>query len=148
VKELIRNRIGDLRQKMQEEGLDAYIISGTDPHMSEYLPEHGQTRAFISGFTGSAGTIIVRLDQAALWTDSRYFLQAEEQLSGTNIELVKMRTPGHPEPAQWLKMSLRKGAVVGTDEWCISINQFEAMQKSLAEAGIMLKETGDLLNTN
>jgi len=146
VKELIRNRIGDLRQKMQEEGLDAYIISGTDPHMSEYLPEHGQTRAFISGFTGSAGMVIVSLDQAALWTDSRYFLQAEEQLAGTNIELVKMRTAGHPEPAEWLKLNLRKGAVVGTDEWCISINQFEAMQKSLAEAGIMLKETGDLLN--
>jgi len=146
VKELIRNRIGDLRQKMQEEGLDTYIISGTDPHMSEYLPEHGQTRAFISGFTGSAGMVIVSFDQAALWTDSRYFLQAEEQLAGTNIELVKMRTPGHPEPAQWLNLNLRKGAVVGTDEWCISINQFEAMQKSLAEAGIMLKETGDLLN--
>jgi len=146
VKELIRNRIGDLRQKMQEEGLDAYIISGTDPHMSEYLPEHGQTRAFISGFTGSAGMVIVSLDQAALWTDSRYFLQAEEQLAGTNIELVKMRTAGHPEPAEWLKLNLGKGAVVGTDEWCISINQFEAMQKSLAEAGIMLKETGDLLD--
>ena len=146
MKELIRNRIGDLRLKMQEEGLDAYIIFGTDPHLSEYLPEHGQTRSFISGFTGSAGMVIVSLDQAALWTDSRYFLQAEEQLSGTNIELVKMRTPGHPEPAQWLKMNLRKGAIAGTDEWCISMNQFGAMQTSLAEAGIILKETGDLLD--
>jgi Xaa-Pro aminopeptidase len=146
VKELIRNRIGNLRLKMQEEGLDAYIIFGTDPHLSEYLPEHGQTRSFISGFTGSAGMVIVSLDKAALWTDSRYFLQAEEQLAGTRIELVKMRTPGHPEPAQWLKMNLGKGAVAGTDEWCISMNQFGSMQTSLAEAGIILKETGDLLD--
>ena len=147
MKELIRNRIGDLRLKMQEKGLDAYIIFGTDPHMSEYLPEHWQTRSFISGFTGSAGTIIVSLDKAALWTDSRYFLQAEEQLAETGMELVKMRTPDHPEPAQWLKMNLRKGAVAGTDEWCISMNQFGSMRQSLAESGIVLKQTGDLLDT-
>ena len=146
MKELIRNRISDLRLKMQGKGLDAYIIFGTDPHMSEYLPEHWQTRSFISGFTGSAGMVIVSLEKAALWTDSRYFLQAEEQLAETGIELVKMRTPGHPEPAQWLKMNLQKGAIVGTDEWCISINQFGLMQKSLIESEIILKESGDLLN--
>jgi Xaa-Pro aminopeptidase len=131
---------------MQEEGLDAYVIFGTDPHMSEYLPEHWQTRSFITGFTGSAGMVIVSREKTALWTDSRYFLQAEEQIAGTGFELVKMRTPGHPEPAQWLKMNLQNGAVAGTDEWCISINQFGAMQKSLAESGIILKETGDLLD--
>lgn len=146
MKELIRNRINHLRKKMQEKGLDAYLIFGTDPHMSEYMPEHWQTRSFISGFTGSAGMVVVCRDKAALWTDSRYFLQAEGQLAGTGIELVKMRTPGHPEPSQWLKMNLRKGSVAGTDAWCISINQFGSMQTSLAEAGIILKETGDLLN--
>ena len=146
MKELIRNRISNLRAKMQEEGLDAYIIFGTDPHMSEYLPEHWQTRSFIAGFTGSAGMVIVSRDKAALWTDSRYFLQAEEQLDGTGIDLVKMRTVGHPEPAQWLKINLKKGAVAGTDAWSVSINQFAQMQKSLAESGIILKETGDLLD--
>ena len=146
VKELIRNRITSLREKMQVKELDAYLIFGTDPHMSEYLPEHWQTRSFISGFTGSAGMVIVSGVKAALWTDSRYFLQAEEQLAGTGMELVKMRTPGHPEPAQWLKMNLEKGAVAGTDEWCISVNQFGTMQKSLSESGIILKETGDLLD--
>lgn len=146
MKELIRNRISNLRTKMQEEGLDAYVIFGTDPHMSEYLPEHWQTRSFIAGFTGSAGMVIVSREKTALWTDSRYFLQAEEQIAGTGFELVKMRTPGHPEPAQWLKMNLQNGAVAGTDEWCISINQFGAMQRSLAESGIILKETGDLLD--
>ncbi len=146
MKELIRNRISDLRLKMQEKGLDALIIFGTDPHMSEYLPEHWQTRSFISGFTGSAGMVIVSLDKAVLWTDSRYFLQAEEQLAETGIELVKMRTPGHPEPAKWLKMNLEKGEIAGTDEWCISVNQFNSMQNSLHQAGIILKESGDLLN--
>lgn len=129
---------------MKEFGLDAYVIFGTDPHMSEYLPQRWQTRAFISGFTGSAGMVVISGDKAALWTDSRYFLQAEEQLSGTGIDLVKMRTPGHPEPDQWLKSNLGKGAVVGTDEWCVSVNQYVAMKNSLAGAGIELKEAGDL----
>ena len=130
---------------MQEKSLDAYIIFGTDPHISEYLPGHWQTRSFISGFTGSAGMVIISLKKAALWTDSRYFLQAEGELSGTGIELVKMRTSGHPEPAQWLKMNLKRGATVGTDEWCISVNQFSSIQSNLNSSGIVLKESGDLL---
>jgi len=146
VKELIKKRISDLRSKMQEKSLDAYIIYGTDPHLSEYLPKHWQTRPFISGFTGSAGMVIISAEKAALWTDSRYFLQAEDQLSGIGIELVKMRTVGHPEPAEWLKLNLEKGANVGTDEWCISINQFSQMQNSLKKSGINLLESGDLLN--
>jgi len=146
VKELIRNRISNLRKAMQEKGLNAYMIFGTDPHISEYLPARWQTRSFISGFTGSAGMVIITLDQAALWTDSRYFLQAEEQILGTGIELVKMRTPGFPEPDQWLKANLEKGDVVGTDEWNVSVNQFAAMQKSLNEAGISFAEAGDLLD--
>ena len=146
MKELIRNRISLLRAKMQEKGLSAYVIFGTDPHMSEYLPEHWQTRAYIAGFTGSAGMVVVSLNKAALWTDSRYFLQAEEQLAGTGIDLVKMRTPGHPEPDQWIKNNLQKGDVAGIDEWSVSISQFAAMQNSLAASGITLKETGDLLD--
>lgn len=146
MKEIIRNRISDLRVQMQKKGLDAYIIFGTDPHMSEYLPARWQTRSFISGFTGSAGMVVVSRDKAALWTDSRYFLQAEEQLAGTGIDLVKMRTPGHPEPDQWLKASLAKGAVVGTDEWCVSVNQYAAMKNSLVNAEIEFREAGDLLD--
>lgn len=146
MKEIIRNRLSDLRSQMKKLGLDAYVIFGTDPHMSEYLPPRWQTRAFISGFTGSAGMVVVSRDKAALWTDSRYFLQAEEQLSGTGIDLVKMRTPGHPEPDQWLKANLGKGAVVGTDEWCVSVNQYAAMKNSLVNAGIEFREAGDLLD--
>lgn len=146
MKEIIRKRISDLRSKMQELSLDATIIYGTDPHLSEYLPAHWQTRPFISGFTGSAGMVIISNEKAALWTDSRYFLQAEEELSGTGIELVKMRTPGYPEPAEWLKINLKANAKVGTDESCISVNQFRTIQNSLNQSGIILKESGDLLN--
>lgn len=146
MKELIKKRISGLRSIMQKKGLDASIIYGTDPHLSEYLPAHWQTRPFISGFTGSAGMVIISNEKAALWIDSRYFLQAEEQLSGTDIELVKLRIPGQPDPAEWLKLHLKSGANVGTDEWCISVNQFGQMQNSLSKSGINLKEAGDILN--
>ncbi len=146
MKELIKKRIGNLQAIMRQNGLDAYVVFGTDPHLSEYLPAHGQTRPFISGFTGSAGTIIVSLGKTALWTDSRYFLQAENELSGTGIELVKLRVPGFPEPAEWLKMNLKEGAKVGTDEGCVSANQFKTLRNNLAQSGIQLVESGDLLD--
>jgi Xaa-Pro aminopeptidase len=144
VKELIKERISALRSEMQAAGIDAYLVYGTDPHLSEYLPAHWQTRPFISGFTGSAGMVIVSNRKAALWTDSRYFLQAEEELSGTGIELVKMRTPGYPDPAEWLKLNLKAGEQAGTDESCISVSQFHSMQNTLGQSGIILKESGDL----
>jgi len=146
VKELIKERISALRSKMQDAGIEAYLIYGTDPHLSEYVPEHWLTRLFISGFTGSAGMVIISSEKAALWTDSRYFLQAEEQIQGSGIELVKMRTPGYPEPAEWLKINLKAGVQVGTDESCISANQYRSMLQMLDQSGIILKESGDLLN--
>jgi len=146
VKELIKERISALRSEMQSAGIDAYIIYGTDPHLSEYLPDHWQTRSFISGFNGSAGMVIITNEKAALWTDSRYFLQADAELSGTEIELVKMRTPGYPDPAEWLKTNLKAGEQAGTDESCISVSQFRNLQSSLNKSGIILKESGDLLD--
>lgn len=146
MKERIKKRIGDLRGEMKAQKIDACIIYGTDPHLSEYIPSHWQTRPYISGFTGSAGVVVVTARKAALWTDSRYFLQAEDELSGSGIELVKMRTPGHPEPDEWLRSNLSEGAVVGTDEACISVNQFKVMQINLARKSILLKGSGDLLN--
>ncbi len=80
---MINERISELRKVMAEEGLDAYIISGSDPHQSEYTAERWTTRRWISGFTGSAGLVVVTADKAGLWTDSRYFLQAESELQGS-----------------------------------------------------------------
>ncbi|MBL7967565.1 MAG: aminopeptidase P family protein [Prolixibacteraceae bacterium] len=146
MKELIKDRIVALRTQMRHAGIDAYIIYGTDPHLSEYVPAHWQTRPFISGFTGSAGMVIVTLHKAALWTDSRYFLQAENQLDQTGIDLIKLRTPGYPDPVKWLRHNLAQNATVGTDEWCVSANQFRDLKNALDQSGIHLVESGDLLN--
>jgi len=126
--------------------VQAYYISGTDPHQSEYMPDHWLNRPFISGFTGSAGIFVVTLGKAALWTDSRYFIQAAEELRGTGIELMKQRMPETPEPAQWLAGSLEKGDVVGTDYACLSVAQFNQLKDGLTDHGLSVKDTGDLLN--
>ena len=141
----IKERIKKLRKEMQKAGIEAYYISGTDPHQSEYLPEHWQTRAFISGFTGSAGFVIVTLEQAALWTDSRYFLQASDQLKDTGISLMKMRIEGTPSPDEWLSSVLPAGSLVGTDAKCMSSSQYENLKSSLKKKKLILKDQGDLL---
>ncbi len=143
--ETIQNRIKGLRDEMKKAGVQAWYISGTDPHQSEYMPEHWQARSFISGFTGSAGLVVVTLDCTALWTDSRYFLQAGEQLAGTGIQLMKQRMPETPEPAVWLGSQLDAGAKVGTDLSCLSVAQSKKLQADLATAGLSLCDTGDLL---
>lgn len=90
----ITTRIAALRQFMHNHQLAAFIVPSTDPHSGEYVPEHWEARKWISGFTGSAGTAVITMEQGGLWTDSRYFLQAAEQLAGTGITLFKERIPG------------------------------------------------------
>ena len=111
VKEIIRG----LRQSMQNEQVHACIIPSTDPHISEYTPDWWKIRAWVSGFTGSAGTVVVTRDKAGLWTDSRYFLQAEEQLKGSGIDLYKMGLPGTPTLSDWIAAELSAGDCVGID---------------------------------
>ena len=89
----IKSRLAALRAEMEARQLSAFIVPSTDPHSGEYVPEHWETRKWISGFTGSAGTAVITLENAGLWTDSRYFIQAEEQLAGTGIRLFKERLP-------------------------------------------------------
>jgi Xaa-Pro aminopeptidase len=110
---MINHRIQQLREAMQAVNIQACIIPTTDPHIGEYTPAHWETRRWISGFTGSAGTVLVTMDKAGLWTDSRYFLQAEEQLQGTGIELFKMGLPDTLSPEGWLSMELSPGDTVG-----------------------------------
>lgn len=100
---------------MQAAHIQACIIPTTDPHISEYTPEHWKTREWISGFTGSAGTVVVTSDKAGLWTDSRYFLQAEEQLQGSGIELFKMGLPDTPTSETWLGQELSAGDIIGLE---------------------------------
>ena len=98
----IETRLQQLREEMRREHLSAFIFPSADPHMSEYVPERWEGRKWISGFDGSAGTAVVTLHGAALWTDSRYFLAAEEQLDGTEFTLMRERVEGTPSIAEWI----------------------------------------------
>ena len=113
----VNERLSALREVMQREHLAAFIFPSTDPHNGEYVPDHWKGREWISGFNGSAGTAVVTMDSAALWTDSRYFLAAEEQLKGTEFQLMKLKIPGTPTIPQWLGEQLRgaSSTEVGVD---------------------------------
>ena len=134
----IRNRLTALRQKMKTHQLSAFIIPSTDPHSGEYVPEHWETRKWISGFTGSAGTVVITLEDAGLWTDSRYFIQAEEQLEGTGIRLFKDRLPETPSISEWLGNVLKKGEKVGIDGWVNSHHEAQSLQNELSKNGLSL----------
>ena len=99
----VSQRIAKLRELMNREGVEAYLVPSTDPHHSEYLPECWKRRQFISGFTGSAGDVVITLEKGGLWTDGRYFLQAEEQLEGSGVDLFKMGMPDVPKKEEWVK---------------------------------------------
>ena len=145
---VIITRIEELRTVMKREGIDAFVFPSTDPHNGEYVPEHWKGREFISGFNGSAGTAVVTMDDAALWTDSRYFLQAEEQLAGTGFRLMKLKIEGTPTISQWLgrKLAANGGTVVGIDGMVNSIGTVEALADELrAEGGITLRTNFDPL---
>lgn len=143
MKESITERIGRLRQCLREQSLSAFIIPSTDPHSGEYVPDHWKTREWVSGFTGSAGTAVITLEDAALWTDSRYFLQAADQLDGTGIRLMKDRLPDTPSIPEWLGQSLSPGAMVGVDGWVNTIGETQALREALAREGLTLRTDYD-----
>ncbi len=140
----IQQRLASLRAEMQKLNLDAWYISGTDPHSSEYLPSKWQTRAFISGFTGSFGMVIVTKTDAGLWTDTRYFLQAAEQIEGTGFTMHKLRVPGAISPENWLAANLVKGSRVGIDARTMSVEGYRNLHGKLQEKEIELVNTPDL----
>ena len=135
----IKNRLGALRKQMQAHQLSAFIVPSTDPHSGEYVPEHWESRKWISGFTGSAGTAVITLEDAGLWTDSRYFIQAEEQLAGTGIRLFKDRLPETPSITEWLGSILKKGDKVGIDGWVNSHQEASGIQQELKTYGVELE---------
>lgn len=146
INETIAQRVAALRQVMREEHLSAVIIPSTDPHNGEYIPARWESRKWISGFDGSAGTAVVTLNSAALWTDSRYFLAAEEQLQGTEYVLMKERMSGTPTIPQWLGRELadEKSPEVALDGMCNSAATVEALVSELrAEGGITLRTNFD-----
>ena len=146
----IEQRLDDLRQLMRREHLGAFIFPSTDPHSGEYVPEHWKGREWISGFNGSAGTAVVTLDDAAVWTDSRYFIAAEEQLEGTGFKLMKGGLPQTPSVAEWLADKLRHtdNTEVGLDGMVNTLSEVNALKAELRKlGGLTLRTNLDPLKT-
>ena len=142
----INQRLTDLREVMKREHLSAFIFPSTDPHQGEYVPDHWKGREFISGFDGSAGTAVVTMTSAALWTDSRYFLAAEEQLRGTEFQLMKLKIEGTPTIAEWIGRECGPGAEVGVDGLVCSASFVKELIADLRkQGGITLRTNLDPL---
>lgn len=149
MKEYIAQRLEALREVMRREKLDAFIFPSTDPHNSEYVPDRWKGREWISGFNGSAGTAVVTMHSAALWTDSRYFIAAADQLSGTEFQLMKLKIEGTPTISEWLGSELREvsSAQVGVDGMCNSAANVEVLVSDLRrEGGITVRTNLDPLD--
>ena len=142
----IPERIAALREAMKQHKIDAYIIPTSDPHMSEYPADCWKYREWISGFTGSAGTVIITADKAGLWTDSRYFLQASTQLEGTGIEVFKMMLPETPTIPEFLTHELKEGQTVGLNGETYSLADARSLEKALAEKEIKLNTNASLID--
>lgn len=137
MKQTINERIENLREWMRANGFSTFVFPSSDPHNSEYVADHWKSREWISGFTGSAGTAVVTLDHAALWTDSRYFIAAAEQLAGTEYRLMKLRVAGTPTVCEWLadELAAYEKPVVGLDGNVNSFAEVAALTQELATRG-------------
>ena len=143
----INEKIKNLRNVMKEKGVSAYIINTGDPHQSEYVADYYKGRIWISGFTGSAGTVVVTQEEAILWTDGRYFIQAEDELKGSEFKLFKMATPGYPSYTEWLRDSLKKEDTLGFDGRVMSQSTVANLKSNLKEKNIKIIDEFDLLET-
>ena len=142
----IRLRITQLREAMHKEGVHALLVPSSDPHLSEYLPERWQGREWLSGFTGSMATLVVAADQAVLFADSRYWVQAAAELAGTGIDLVKIPTGNSAAHIDWLAGHTPRGATVAVDGQVLGLATAQALQQALNAAGVMLRTDIDLLD--
>jgi len=135
----MRQRLRALRAVMKEKGLDAYLVPSTDPHQNEYVPEFWQRRKYISGFSGSAGDAVITQSKACLWTDSRYFLQAEKELDSDIFQLYKLGMPGVPSMKEWLAEALKQGDTLGVDPQVLSHQSYDDLRDNLRDRGIRVK---------
>ena len=145
MKQSIKERIHSLRMTFRPNNIKAFIIPSTDPHLSEYVAPYWMSREWISGFTGSAGTAVILMDKAGLWTDSRYFLQAEKELEGSGITLYKEMLPETPSITKFLCQNLKPGESVSIDGKMFSVQQVEQMKEDLAPYQLQVNLFGDPL---
>ncbi len=143
---IFRLRIERVREALNSQGLDAVLVPSSDPHLSEYLPERWQARAWLSGFTGSMATLVVTLDRAALFADSRYWTQAEAELAGSGIELVKISTGTATDHLDWLARQLPAGATVGVDAQVLGLAAAQGLRQAMTSAGIRVRSDLDVID--
>lgn len=143
----IKDRLSGLRKFMEEKNIDAYMIPSSDNHQSEYVGDYFKSREFISGFNGSAGTVIVTKDEAGLWTDGRYFIQAESQLEGSTIKLFKMGQEGCPTTDEYLYKNIPEGGTLGFDGRVISAREGATLAEKLSKKGIKIEYQYDLIDS-
>jgi Xaa-Pro aminopeptidase len=139
---IAREKVEALRSLMRKRKVAAYLVPNTDAHQSEYVPSCWRRRPWLSHFTGSAGDVVVTLDEAGLWTDGRYFLQAEEELRGSGIKLFRMGDPGVPAIEEFLASRLKRGDILGADPQVVSLHRCASLEKALAPQGARLKLIG------
>ncbi|MGL5351696.1 MAG: aminopeptidase P family protein [Clostridium sp.] len=139
------NNIANLREIMLKNNIDYYIIPSSDPHQSEYVEEYYKGRSYVSGFTGSAGTLLVGKEESKLWTDGRYFIQAANELSGSGIDLMKMRNPGVETIEEWISKNISIGETLGFDGRVISANQYKELLKISEKNNFKIEMKNDLL---
>ncbi|MFU7516605.1 aminopeptidase P family protein [Clostridium sp. HCS.1] len=140
------NNLEQLREVMKGENIDYYIIPSSDAHQSEYVAEYFKGREFISGFTGSAGTLLVGRKEAYLWTDGRYFIQADKELNGSGISLMKIRTPGYPTIEEWIRSNIKANETLGFDGKVFSVKEYEGYLNIAKEIGFNINMGNDLLD--
>ena len=140
-----RKRLAEVRALMKRKSIDALMVPSSDPHLGEYVPDYWRVIRWLTGFTGSAGTVVITGSFAGLWTDSRYFIQAEEQLDGSGYELVKLKIPHTPEHIDWLREKARKGWQAGVDGRLISVLQMRLLTAAMKEAGARVNLRADLI---
>ena len=142
----VKERIAKLRELMKENGIDAYVVPTSDFHQSEYVGEHFKARKFITGFTGSAGTAVITLDEARLWTDGRYFTQAAKQLEGSGVELMRMAEPGVPTINEYLKSTLVEGNCLGFDGRVVAMGEGQGYEEITKANKATIKYEVDLID--
>ena len=141
----INEKLKELRKLMRDEGIDVYIEPSADPHQSEYLADYFKSRAYITGFTGSAGTALVTDKEAILWTDGRYFIQAENQIKDNEFKLYKMNTPGYPSLQEWLEENVKYGARIGLNGRIFSQGAVEKIEDGLKDKKVSIHHEDDLI---
>ncbi len=141
-----KSRLASVRALMKRRGIDALIVPSSDPHLGEYVPDHWRVIRWLTGFTGSAGNVVITRSFAGLWTDSRYFIQAEEQLKDSGYALVRLRVPHTPEHIGWLAGVMKRGNRVAVDGRLISASQMNLLREGLREKGVKLTLKADLIS--